>query len=89
MSTTRSIEVFSAGCPVCDQAVAAVTRIACPSCAVEVVSMRDEAGAERARRYGITRVPAVVVDGRLAACCGGSAPNEAILRAMGVGSPLA
>lgn len=42
--------------------------LACSSCAVEVLDMRDEAMHEKARMYGITRVSAVVVvDGTLAA----------------------
>jgi hypothetical protein len=88
MSTQRTVEVFSAGCAVCDETVAMVQRLTCPSCAVEVVSTRASAGADRARRYGITRVPAVAVDGRLLACCAGGGPTEAALREAGVGQPL-
>jgi hypothetical protein len=36
--------------------------------------------AERAKQQGIHRVPAVVIDGKLAECCGGSKPDENILR---------
>lgn len=84
MATKRKIEVFSAGCSACDEVVALLKRLACASCGVEVLDMRVSAVAERARRYGIKRVPAVVVDGRLAECCEGSI-NETSLRAAGVG----
>lgn len=89
MSPSRTVEVFTAGCPVCDETVAMVERLACPSCAVEVVSMQEAAGADRARRYGVTRVPAVVVDGRLLACCAERGPTEPALREVGIGRPLA
>lgn len=85
MATKRKIEVFSAGCPACDEAVALVNRVVCSSCEVEVLDMRDGAVAERARRYGVKHVPAVVVNGKLAECCKGQGVTEADLRAAGVG----
>jgi glutaredoxin 3 len=41
MNTKRRIEVFSAGCAVCEETVAMVKRLACPSCDVAVLDMRD------------------------------------------------
>ncbi|MCI0538856.1 MAG: thioredoxin family protein [Verrucomicrobiales bacterium] len=85
MATKRKIEVFSAGCPACEEAIALVNRIACSSCEVEVLDMRDRAVAERAKRDGVKSVPAVVVNGQLAECCKGSGVKEADLRRAGVG----
>jgi glutaredoxin len=86
--TTRKIEVFSAGCPVCEETVALVNRVACASCEVEVLDMRDPHVAAKAKRYGIRSVPSVVIDGKLADCCAGRGPTEAELRAGGVGQPI-
>jgi predicted DsbA family dithiol-disulfide isomerase len=44
--------------------------------------------AERARSLGIRSVPAVVIDGKLANCCSGRGPDEAALRAAGLGRPI-
>lgn len=88
MGVRRQVEVFSAGCPVCAEAVERVRRMACPSCEVTVLDMRDGGVARRARDLGIRSVPAVVVDGRLAACCAGRGPDEAALRAAGIGQRL-
>ncbi len=85
MSATRKVEVFSAGCPACEGAIELVNRLACPSCEVSVLDMHDAAVAERARGLGIRSVPAVVVDGKLADCCAGRGPDEATLRAAGLG----
>ncbi len=82
----RKIEVFSAGCAACEEAIALVNRIACPSCEVEVHDMRDKKVAERAKKYGVKRVPAVVVDGKLADCCKEQGVSESVLRTAGVGS---
>ena len=58
MATKRKIEVFSAGCPVCDETVALVKQVACPSCDVTVLDMNDPSVAKRAASLGIRSVPA-------------------------------
>ncbi len=83
----RTVEVFSAGCAACQDTIDLVNRIACPSCEVSILDMHDAGVARRASRLGISRVPAVVVDGKLADCCAGTGPTEQGLRAAGVGSP--
>jgi hypothetical protein len=88
MSAKRKIEIFSAGCATCDEAVAMVKRVACSSCDVEVLDMHDPAVAAKAKSYGIHTVPAIAIEGRLAGCCMGTGPDEASLRAAGVGVPL-
>ena len=88
MSQTRKIEVFSAGCPACEETISLIKGIACSSCKIEVLDMRQRKVAERAKAYGIGRVPAVVVDGQLADCCRAPQISEEALRAAGVGAPL-
>lgn len=85
---TRKIEIFSAGCPACEETVALVNRIACPSCDVTVLDMKDPKVASRAKGLGLRSVPAVVIDGKLASCCAGRGPDEATLKAAGIGHPL-
>jgi glutaredoxin 3 len=85
MNSKRRIEIFSAGCPACEETIALVNRVACPSCEVEVVDMHRADVASRAKQYGIRSVPAVVIDGKLAECCAGRGPDESSLRAAGVG----
>jgi glutaredoxin 3 len=88
MATKRKVEIFSAGCPVCQETINLVNRIACPSCDVTVLDMRDTAIADRAKTLGVRSVPAVVIDGKLADCCTGPGINEAALRAEGIGRPI-
>jgi glutaredoxin 3 len=88
MNGKRRVEVFSAGCAVCDETIAMVERVACPSCEVTVLDMQDPEVTRRARSLGIRSVPAVVIDGTLAACCSGRGPDEATLRAAGLGQSL-
>ncbi len=88
MALMRKIEVFSAGCPACEDTIQLVNRIACPSCEVTVLDMNEPAVANRAKGLGICSVPAVVIDGKLADCCAGRGPDEAALRRSGVGQPI-
>ena len=89
MTNTRTVEIFSAGCPACQETVDLVKKIACPSCDVSVLNMNDNGVSQRAMELGIHRVPAVVIDGKLADCCSSvSAPDEQSLRAAGIGSAI-
>lgn len=88
MNAKRKIEVFSAGCPVCEQTIELVHRVACPSCEVQVLDMRSPDVAKRAEGLGIRSVPAVVIDGKLAGCCTDRGPDEQTLRSAGLGNPL-
>lgn len=86
--TTRKIEVFSAGCPLCEDAIEMVKRLSCPSCEVEVVDMKDIKGATRARELNVRSVPAVAINGKLADCCAGRGLDETTLRNAGLGQPI-
>jgi glutaredoxin 3 len=88
MSTTkRRVEVFSAGCAVCKETIELVLKLACSSCEVEIHDMHKPEVASRAKEYGIQRVPAVVINGKLASCCTGQNTVDAeTLRREGVGS---
>jgi glutaredoxin 3 len=87
MSNKRKIEIFSAGCPACQETINLVNRIACASCDVTVLDMKDAAVAGRAKTLGVQTVPAVLIDGKLADCCRGQGISEAALRAEGIGQP--
>lgn len=88
MAGKRRIEIFSAGCAVCTEAIKAVEAIACPSCDVIVLDMKDADVAARAQGLGVKSVPAILVDGKLADCCAGRGPDEASLRRAGIGQPI-
>ena len=77
---TKKIEVFSAGCHACTEAVELVKRVAGTSHQVEVLDMNRPDVAARAKQHGIQRVPSIVIDGKLANCCTERGPEEATLR---------
>ena len=86
MTTQHQVEIFTAGCQICDDAVALVNKVAQGKSSVTVHKMQDMATATRAKALGITSVPAVVIDGKLAACCSGRGIDEAVLRVAGLGN---
>lgn len=87
MTNKRKIEIFSAGCPLCEEAVSLVNRLACDSCEVTVLDMNRSDIFERTKTLGIRSVPAVVIDGRLADCCR-QGINKESLKTSGLGQPL-
>ncbi len=88
MAENRRIEIYSASCAACEEAIELVRRLACPSCDVQVLDMKDPSVARSAKRLGIRSLPAIVVDGTLAECCAGAGPQERSLKAAGIGTPL-
>ncbi len=73
VAAKRSAEVFTAGCPICAETVNLVKSLVCPSCDVQIYDLR-EGGAtnecrDKAKRYGVTAVPAAAVNGVLLDCC--------------------
>jgi hypothetical protein len=88
MTAKRKVEIFSAGCQVCEDAISRVKALACPSCEVVVRDMRKPEIASRASGLGVRSVPAIAIDGKLADCCAGRGPDEEILKAAGLGQSL-
>ncbi|WP_250125119.1 thioredoxin family protein [Chroococcidiopsis sp. CCMEE 29] len=86
----RLVEVFSAGCPLCNETINLVKGLACENCEIQVYDLREGCATseclEKATQYGINRVPAVVIDGQLAGCCQNqqSVSREALV-AAGIG----
>ena len=81
----RTVEVFTAGCGLCSDTLTRVRWLACESCDVQVYDLTSEAGMAKARVYGVTRAPSVVVNGQLADCCRQGAVDQGVLRRLGVG----
>ncbi len=85
MNPKRTIEVFSAGCPICEEVIAMVRRNTCPECEVTVSDLHEAGVAAKAKAMGVRSVPAVAIGGQLANCCAGRGPDEATLLAAGLG----
>ncbi len=85
----RQIEVFTAGCPVCEPVVKTVKEMACGSCEVTVYNLAEQHGSnasgDKVREYNITSLPAVAVNGKLLACCANRGVGAEDLAAAGVG----
>ena len=80
----RKVEVFTAGCPACEPVVEMVQSLVCSSCDVQIhnVASNQEAHA-KITEYGVSSLPAVVIDGKLLATV-----NKDTLTNAGVGKPM-
>ncbi len=89
--TKRRVEVFTAGCPVCEETVNLVKSLACPSCEVQVYDLREGCATnecrEKTTRYGITAVPAIAINGVLLDCCRRQPITAGLLKTAGIGQP--
>lgn len=79
----RQVEIFTANCPLCDEAVRMVQELACPSCEVLVYNLRDDL--EKAQQYGVNAVPAIAINGIVVLT---GKPSREQLEAIGIGQPL-
>ena len=87
----RKVEVFTSGCPLCEPVIELVNKMACPSCEVIIYDLNkgsnDNIGREKAKEYGVSRVPSVAVDAKLLECCKIGTVSKQVLRDAGVGQP--
>ena len=69
----RLIEVFTAGCYVCENAVKKIKTLACPNCDVKVYDLNKKCDTNecetKAKQYGINSVPAIAINGKLILQC--------------------
>jgi glutaredoxin 3 len=80
MDSKRKVEVFSAGCALCEEVIDLVRREAGSSSQVIVNKMTDARILARAEKFGIRSIPAVVIDGKLASCCTGRGVDLEVLK---------
>ncbi len=85
----RKIEIFTAGCSVCEDAVKKVNAASCPNCEVVIYNInkgcKTDECRKKAEEYGITRLPAIVANGQLLDCCRQDAVKTDELEAAGIG----
>jgi len=83
MDSKRKVEVFSAGCALCQEVIDVVKREVGSSQVIVHRNMKDARGLARAEQLGIRSVPAVVIDGRLASNAGGGVDIQALKSELG------
>ena len=69
----KQIEIFTAGCPVCEPVVALVKETACQNCEITIHNLSDQCESKicisKMEEYKVKRLPAIAVDGKLLGCC--------------------
>lgn len=85
----RKIELFTAGCTVCEPVVEMVKAMACSSCEVVIYNLTQPCETkeclEKVKTYGIKALPAIAVDGKLLSCCQNKGISAEELQKAGIG----
>lgn len=85
----RQVEVFTAGCPICEPVVKMVKEMICDSCEVTVYNTIEQCDSKacinKMEGYNITSLPAVAVNGKLLACCQNNGISVDELKSSGIG----
>ncbi len=88
----RKIELFTAGCSVCEPVVEMVKSMACTSCEVVIYNLSQPCDTkeclEKVKTYGIKALPAIAVNGKLLSCCQNKGISAEVLMGAGVGEPV-
>ncbi|OLN31416.1 thioredoxin family protein [Desulfosporosinus metallidurans] len=89
MANKRLIEIFTAGCYICENAVKEIKTLACPNCEVKVYDLNKKCDTnecvEKAEQYGVKSVPAVAINGKLVDCCSNRGIDYETLKRAGLG----
>jgi len=88
MTGKRKIEIYSAGCSICNNAIDQIREASCPSCEIIIHDMMLPEVQRSAGGLGILSLPAVVIDGRPSGCCAGRGVDLDVLREAGLGQPM-
>ncbi len=85
----RQIEIFTAGCPLCDPVVKMVKELACDQCEITIYDLvkqsEDKTCLSKLEEYQVKKVPAVAVNGKLLNCCENQGISREELVNVGVG----
>ena len=91
MENKRVIEVFTAGCSVCQPTVDLVKSMPCSSCQVIVYDLSKPCDTEecldKVKQYSVKSLPAVAVNGVLLDCCENKGVSVDKLTKAGLGEP--
>lgn len=82
----KQVEIFTAGCPVCEPVVQLVKDTAGAHCNITIHNLSEDHNDAIRKKYVLTRLPAVAVDGKLLDCCKNSAITKEDLISAGIGS---
>ncbi|RTL47999.1 MAG: glutaredoxin [Sphingobacteriales bacterium] len=88
--TKRKIELFTAGCTVCEPVVEMVKAMACSSCEVIIYNVAESCDSKeclnKLENFDINTVPAIAVNGKLLSCCQHKGISVEELRSAGIGN---
>jgi glutaredoxin len=83
-----TIELFTAGCPLCDPVIKLVKETATDNCEIVIYDLVKQCAEKtcinKMKQYGVNHVPSIVVNGKLLHCCERSVTKQDLINA-GIG----
>ncbi len=64
-SIPHKIQIFSGGCKLCKDTIGIVEIGRCRSCKMEVFNVASKENARLVKRFNITAVPSIIIDGKI------------------------
>jgi Thioredoxin domain len=80
------VDIFTAGCPVCEPVVQLVKDTAGNHCDITIHNLSESRHKDILKKYNLTRLPAIAVDGKLLDCCKNITITKEDLIGAGIGS---
>ena len=86
----RQIEIFTAGCPVCEPVVQLVKETAGKDCEIILHNLSEQCESKtcisKMKEYGVKSLPAIAINGQLLDCCKNVEITKDDLVHAGIGS---
>ena len=86
----KEVEIFTAGCPVCEPVVQLVKDTVGEDCEITIHNLVEQCESKicitKMNEYGIKRLPAIAVNGKLLSCCTNIEITKDDLVNAGIGS---
>lgn len=86
----REVEIFTAGCPVCEPVVQLIKDTAGKNCNITIHNLAEQCESKicvaKMSEYGVKRLPAIAVNGKLLSCCKNIEITKDDLVNAGIGS---
>ena len=76
------IDIYSAGCSICNDTIDLVNSIADSGCEITIHDTQQKDVANELKKHNIKTVPAVAINGKFADCCTSQGVDAGVLRTM-------
>jgi hypothetical protein len=82
----KQVEIFTAGCPICEPVVQLVKDTASSNCEITIYNLSEVGNDNICKKYNVKRLPSIAIDGKLLECCKNIEITKEDLISAGIGT---